>query len=111
MQADNFFANKIAFNSIQNNRLNPVASAFYVWSYLDQFMYIRGTDEKKSSDDIANYITKINQVYGNNSVTESRMKGNNWFDLLNPMVFYSFYSVFTNSTFSVPMIPLSSNIK
>ena len=111
MQADDLFANKITFNSIQNKRLNPVDSAFYLWSYLDQFMYIRGTDEKKSGDDIASYIKEINQVYGNGSITQSCMKNYNWFDLLNPMVFYSFYSVFTNSTFSVPMIPLFGNIK
>lgn len=111
-QATEVLSNKVKGRILESDTINPVYGAAYFTSSSDQIMYTYLTSYKESKGhDVQNYITGMNNVYGANFLTKSKIQTRTALSLLDPFLYYSVYALATGEDFEYPMIAIGDDWK
>lgn len=114
VQASNILSEKLKKDFISINNIDPISGFLYILSSIDQSRYAIATKwpEKDSSHDMANYVKEMNTRLGypENILSKKQLQYSTAIDLINPYLYYSLYSILTNSESNIPMIQLTKNI-
>lgn len=112
IQATEILGNKIQNRMLNSGKVNPVYGAAYWTSATNKVQYTHHTKYKVGPDyipsghDVADYIIRMNKIYGEGYLSKSKVKANAALDLLDPFLYYSLYSLVSGQEFEYPMIPI-----
>lgn len=111
MEASHILAETIKVQMLYCNQINPVEAVVYSISQLDQAQYIWYSEKNTSNgNDVHRYINRYQQIYGKQSLNLDVLSSAVTIDFLDPILWYSLWSMLSNTTFAPPMIG-SENFK
>lgn len=87
------------------NRLTPAYAAAYTFSAGNQCFYVY-VKSSEPGHDLESYSEHMQMLYGRDYITMEKIRSVGFIDLLDPVTAYSLYSLFTNTDFDAPMIPI-----
>ncbi len=96
VEATTILSQQIRKNWFLSNQIDRRDARFYLYTALDQPSYILlSTSNATSGNDIVAYVNNINEWYGNQVISVSSLHNKAWWDLLDPTIYYSIYSIGT----------------
>ncbi|KJV93200.1 hypothetical protein OTSUT76_0734 [Orientia tsutsugamushi str. UT76] len=111
VQVETCLASRIINQLLQTKQpLNPVTAWSYIFSAESQLFYVLHDvifelDHELGIGDIRSHILEMEKIYGKTSIRD-KIRSLCFLDLMNPMVFASFYTIASGQNIQVPMIPL-----
>ena len=107
IDASRLLADQIAGQVVGDNHLSKFSAMTYLLTSLDQINYIYWNTKKSAGHDIDDYVKNINAFYGGTPLSRKKMRSVAWMSALDPMLYYSLYTVVTQKTnMTIPMIPI-----
>jgi hypothetical protein len=111
LEANHVLSQKILNNLVDNRQfIDPVTASAYVFSSQNQLFYTLSTKENRKGDDIKEYVTQMEKIYGKKSVTLKKVKLLAYLDLLDPMLFASLYSFGSGNDVKLPILKITDNL-
>lgn len=111
LEANHVLLQKILNNLVDNRQfIDPVTASAYVFSSQNQLFYTLSTKENRKGDDIKEYVTQMEKIYGKKSVTLKKVKLLAYLDLLDPMLFASLYSFGSGNDVKLPILKITDNL-
>lgn len=117
-EAARILGEKIRYNMLKKDSIDPYSSAVYLSSEFHQEEYIQSTVVTLASkapvdlgNDIVHYIKTINDIYGNDTVTLEQLSQRTALSYLDPFLIYSAYSLITGQSFKPIYLSLTDNLK
>ncbi len=96
MQADTILSEQLRDQWIIEGKIDRRDAALFLSTALDQPQYIFGTpdDHTSAGNDVQAYVNEVNAWYGtHNTITKRRLRGQAWWDVLDPTLYFSVYSI------------------
>lgn len=111
VQVNTCLASRITNQLLQTKQpLSPVTAWSYIFSAGNQLWYVLHDvifeqAHELGTGDIRSHILDMEKIYGKTSI-QNKIRSLCFLDLMNPMVFASFYTIASGQNIQVPMIPL-----
>lgn len=111
VQVNTCLASRITNQLLQTKQpLSPVTAWSYIFSAGNQLWYVLHDvifeqAHESGTGDIRSHILDMEKIYGKTSI-QNKIRSLCFLDLMNPMVFASFYTIASGQNVQVPMIPL-----
>ncbi len=110
VEATSILANRVRLQWLKEQTISPAQASLYRHAQEDIFDYVLNTHHADGGD-IYKYVELLNRTYGEKFTIHDLKKQVYW-NLLDPFIYYSWYSDFTyilkGTKTSIPMIPIGS---
>jgi hypothetical protein len=96
MDADTIMSQQIRDQCIMDGKIDRRDAMLFLTAAIDQPNYILGTpdDHTSAGNDVQAYVNEVNAWYGStNAITKRKLRGQTIWDLLDPTLYFSLYSI------------------